>query len=1296
MEQVAIAPDFVANYPPRLQVIASAINDSKTTPHGIHLRWFNPKSIPRVSKVDLYRFNLSAWKKLIGGVFKESAIDLNASVKTNWAATNQHRQLKEINALLVTPVSGDKRCLIRLSEPAIAIQLNFKNSGSSKKVSLFHRSALIFTGSVRDGRLLEGPGITDILLRVPASEVRSIKVAYESAIMAELSESRTLLPITSISVPDTVDAAYKLAEPDVSSKLRNRFVEAESLDLFSKKYPPQQVKQLVDALSDHLLDSNPKRNIDSQFGTTATQVSIDSSLNLALLDPNIARLAGAYYTDQKAEGNKDWRYILRGSLKQGVPKYVAGYARSRKPLELPNLENSPIAKQLPGISYIDRKPVGRLGIFTDKKAEKSTDASTVMVDVDRIVGSRKTSLTPKRPALYAGEGAMLYTDTKRPIDSKSAYALHPIDLFGRVGKSVKTKTVKVQDLAAPIPPTQLAVRVDQQGFPWTDPADLQLDGKQGTITGTFCYGEGANTLSPDAANAQVHWFAGSAQNRPSDINAWNQLTSVKLKPPIKTTTKLSSAQELAGITLSVAEIKYIGESAAFAPRLSNATDNRELATEPQRTELLLDLALLEPDLLAGYKGVLNGTNFVVQSSTAGIAHGDDASADKSLCARLIIAADVSGAGVGTASLSLSAVSNLTLSQLNSLLQRGTPAAFDDHALLVDLSVRGRSLPSPIGGELAIDLHYELAGNNSEPIWSPVSSASGQRETLVARMVSEPIKSSGGARQWNVLARVRPIDYVKLRVSSKNAPEDRVTRVYPPYIFGPYKLGVGINADVRVDLAAAAKFENLSFCVAAVDGNGTTGPASSPFEARVIAPPPAPPSPPFPRDAGAAATTGFAGVPDQLRQSRVAVGWQPDNDASIRYELSRALDTSIIALDKSLWLAGGLPHQANYVSQSFTVPVTGSSALQNGLLRVDLNPSSSQTLQQLQSVQGGRISVHHQSQNTSLLQHHRIVSVKLHNDTVYCLCKTASDSRTVGAVDSSKSAKLSTAPDYSEVLADDDALQALADTRDDQGRAVLDAAFSVITSTPLNSTDVDSFHDAVPGPARNRYFYRLRNLVTSGAASAWSVPSVAFHSFAPAPERLQGLLLESNGNQWLISWDRPQDTIDRLEIATFDKNNVQISSYHADANEFIAAPRFMPGHMLLFDSPIELPVPDDATDNPDALLANWKVTFDSSTTPIAGRFTKRVEQADDNSRILRLSGFKTDNPLSIAIMATVSNGSTPMQTLSLTNPERHAVLIDALGSQSDAVNGIIRIEVRAAIDHNGVALRGVKTEVNFDA
>lgn len=1298
MTQIAIASDFVANYPPRLQVMASAINDAVTTPHGVHLRWFSPKSLPRVSKVDLYRFDPTSWNKLIGGALRTSTIDLSASVRTNWADKNQHRLLTEIDALLVTPVTDDKRCLIRLSEPAIAIQLNFRSERSSHRVSVFHRSAPIYEGSVKDGALVEGPGITDILVRLPASEVLSISVAYESAIMAELSESRTLQPIAGIAVPETVDAAYKLATPDVNSKLRNRFVQAESLDLFAKQYPPEQVKQLVDALSDHLIDKNPIRNIDSQFGASATQVSIGSSLNLALLDPNIARLAGAYYTDQKAESDKDWRYLLKGQLKQDVPKFVAGYARSRKPPELPSLDNPPVAKQLPGISYFDRKPLGRLGVFTDKKAEKNSSALTVMVDVDRIVGSNKTSLTAKRPALYIGEGAVIFTDTKRPIDSKSTYAVRPIDLFGRVGKPVKTKPVTVQDLAAPIPPTQLAVRVDQTGFPWTAPADLQLDSKGGNVTGTFCYGEGANTLSPDATKAHVRWYAGSAQNRPADFNSWNHLASVELKPPIETQTKLTSARALAGVTLSVAEIKFVKESAEFAPQLPVVADNRELASVPLRSELLLDRALLEPDLFTGYKGVLNGVDFIVQSSTAGVAHDDDASEDKSLCARLIIAADISNAGPGTARLSLPLVGNLTLSQLNSALQVGTPATFEDNALLADLSLKGQSLPSPAGGELAIDLHYEMAANSGEPIWSPTASsnASGQQETVVARLVSEPVRSAGGAQRWNVLVRLRPIDYVKLRISALKAPDDRDTRVYPPYVFGVFKLGIGVDADIRIDLDPAAKFENLSFCIAAMDGNGTTGPASSPIESRIIAPPPAPPSPPFPREIGIDAPAGYAGVPDQLRESRVAVGWQSEDEPSIRYELSRALDTSIIALDKSLWLAGGLPHQANYAAQSIDVSITGSSTLQNGLLRVDLDLSSQQTLLQLQTFRGGRISVHHLSQNSSASQYHRIVSVKQHNDDVYCLCKTASDARTYSRVDTSESASLTQAPDYSAVLADDNALKTLANTRDEQGRAVLDAAFGVITGTPLKATDADSFHDVVPGPARNRYFYRLRNLANSGAASAWSEPSVTFNSFAPAPEHLHGLLLESTGTKWLLSWDRPKDTIDRLEVAIIDADNLQINSHQSTVNDFVDAPRFMPGRIMLFESPIEIPVPDDATDNVDGLLANWKVTLDSSTTPLDGRFIKRVEQADNDNLSLRISGFKAANPLSFATQAIVSNGNTPVQLLALTNPERNAVLVDALGSQSDALKKIIRIQIRASIQHNGIWLRGVKSEVNFDA
>ena len=249
---------------------------------------------------------------------------------------------------------------------------------------------------------------------------------------------------------------------------------------------------------------------------------------------------------------------------------------------------------------------------------------------------------------------------------------------------------------------------------------------------------------------------------------------------------------------------------------------------------------------------------------------------------------------------------------------------------------------------------------------------------------------------------------------------------------------------------------------------------------------------------------------------------------------------------------------------------------------------------------------------------------------------------------------------------------------------------------LKTSEMTTYGDSVRGPALKLNFYKATHLASSNAASAWPEHSNAIQSFLRYPEALQNAALEQVGDQWLLSWDRNNSDMERLEISLSHADGFDEEIHHINATEFISSPRFLSDGTLLFDSPVKLPLDVNSPLSINNLLADWKITIDESANPLAGSFIQSIELDEAENFYLQLSGFKTDGPLGLGSKAFISHGGTTVQTIAMTNPERQAVLLEPLASTTDLLKGKLSVELRPGIEHNNIWLQGMKVEVEFDA
>jgi hypothetical protein len=363
-----------------------------------------------------------------------------------------------------------------------------------------------------------------------------------------------------------------------------------------------------------------------------------------------------------------------------------------------------------------------------------------------------------------------------------------------------------------------------------------------------------------------------------------------------------------------------------------------------------------------------------------------------------------------------------------------------------------------------------------------------------------------------------------------------TRFHAPNVMPIKEIGInGAPGAIQIAMLPGKRYTTLYLSATALDAAGKESPqVAAPFELKVVNPPPVvTPAAPYPASDGAGALYGEVSLPNHDAQSTVHLAWaaiHPPGSAGegVRYELARALDSSILASERDRWRRGGTaddyadlgivvePETIGHLQPGFSVDPA------RGTFQVKTKPLGEARLEGLVG-RSGRIRIAHtfahpngQDAYSKEVWHRLIKAVPSPGlaKALILLCQPFDelDETSLGEIADDAAFEAQATPDYSALLGkedQEDRLRQLADARytraepDMLGEGRNESAFGIVTGVPIAGTD---FVDTIPGIGRSRFFYKLRAVFPGEVRSAWSPASVAFRQLdlspAEAPEVIQ--------------------------------------------------------------------------------------------------------------------------------------------------------------------------------------------------
>jgi hypothetical protein len=303
-----------------------------------------------------------------------------------------------------------------------------------------------------------------------------------------------------------------------------------------------------------------------------------------------------------------------------------------------------------------------------------------------------------------------------------------------------------------------------------------------------------------------------------------------------------------------------------------------------------------------------------------------------------------------------------------------------------------------------------------------------------------------------------------------------------------------------------------FAVSTRDVRKNEGPLSIPVQVTAVKPPPAGrPSAPFlcgHPDAG----EGYASPPDRRGRATVCLAWEAgslDATDGLRYEVARALDSTLIATDRRNWLLGAEVESPVEAGLALNGQVTSVAYEErSGTHRVEVSAVLDDDVEAIRFI-GGRL-----AQNGSFFQ----ITKATAGDAGGLSLRL----RPMGQdTPSATSCTIQAPPDYAEVQGHVAALQQLAAKNED--------AFGLVTGVPISTMQ---FTDEIPGIGRNRYFYRVRAVDAAENKSDWSEVSVPFYQVDTTPPQAPYLLNAIGGERMAKLYWRNEPNQDIAEYRIY--------------------------------------------------------------------------------------------------------------------------------------------------------------------
>ncbi len=1194
-------------YPKRMGVSLCRSGESGASvgPTGQHLRWFVPKSegYP-VDGFNVYKLSRSAWNKLVSPNKLLKCIDLTKKDKgieesepigfDRWSDKEKIQSLDTVLSLVFPKKiilqktnkgitfenqrRGAKHVLIRCREPIIFLLIEMElpkpNRAAKETVKVFYKSAQIASKELDHRVIIEQPNITDILLPLKFVHLKRICYVTENSLIQVNEKERGSL-LRNMPIPSVVDEAYQLVAANMQEGLDNYFIKASTIDEFGKRYAPEHIQSLVNYLNQSLGHPDLMVDTQAQAGLSENQVSALDYLELAALDPNIARMLAVYTVDTDLSDNL---YIVEGVYST---KRIVGFCFSRGALPLPVIKNPITLTQLAGISYYGEKPLGSLGMSWDRNIQSYMEGfnAPVFADIARQSSGASQWVTKNKPQLVNSRSDFCFREQGLPLKVQISYIVSGIDLFGRKGEALESNKITLKNLAKPVPPKNIKAKINQKGYPWTQPSQRHFPNSlRGTVAISTEYGEIQHRASPDAYQLNCYWRTGSRSAQVRDVTAWNLLETLKIEPPMISGVVFEVNKSFTQFRFTVRRVDIRDQTAdnlkaqRLDPVLVEAADSNALQVEP-RVELLLDQALLEPGLFTGYVFSVDNMVFQVIESTAGLSFQQDNDPEKKMTARLLLRGakgDFPNLLNTVITVSSPSVDSISKMQIFQALSNNDSSQFNAISGLVRVSLNarlGEREAKSVGGELAIDFHYYNKALTSSglvatmPLNYNTTHPDKKQSIFVSKLVAE-LKLVGNEIEF--IVRLKPIEFLQLlliQFGDENI--ETVARYYAPYILSEMKLGLnGQDGNIKVVLSDDQRFETISFSATAVDKSDIeSSDVATPYELKIVNPPPnIAPTVPYPESGDSNTKKGFASIADVTGNAKVRIEWDTIVNAqgeasSVKYELARSLDKTIIATDLQHWIRGN-----NSVHHG-ALGITAGSEKQGALEESYTISSNQRTIQVttpvvtedmfvgLKETVKGRITIRHFVNGAVKRLHHKLLKVTYVDQKVQMLCQPhveiANDM--LGVIRANAAFTATALPDYSQVLNNDSALRQLADIKYNSGpmsgEGMNERAFGVVTGIPVSSL---TFVDTVPGLGSNRYFYKVRAVFSNNLKSAWSNTSVGFFqldlSVAEQPKWQRTLRIE---NDVIFFFTKPvRKGILGLRLLKLSQENQQITEWRS--------------------------------------------------------------------------------------------------------------------------------------------------------
>jgi len=377
--------------------------------------------------------------------------------------------------------------------------------------------------------------------------------------------------------------------------------------------------------------------------------------------------------------------------------------------------------------------------------------------------------------------------------------------------------------------------------------------------------------------------------------------------------------------------------------------------------------------------------------------------------------------------------------------------------------------------------------------------------IIATLMSDIYKHQN---QWQVLVRIgTKSSFLHTEVSVENS--DKVL------FFEPYSFDVSEKIN-KIQLQAKDAFKNVYFTANATDNakNKSSFSVIAQFiKTRNKNDKPLAPTPPYPC-ANPNAFISYLKLPNSEGISYFKVCW--NGSSEYRYEVGRALDKSIIASHRDLWLKG-LSYSSDNEQALALISLLSIGILNatNGTVEVSFTKDN---ISDPTIYLGGRLfqGVGRTKKSFEIV---KVSSEPINRFKL--LLRPMQKGEVPSNIFSCTIQKL---PDYKAILEDDIILKQLANLAPTDNMPHIPdglGAFNVVTGQPLR--DELSFLDEVPGLGSSRFFYKVRAVDGSENRSLWSGASVAVRQVdTRVPDAPIITFIEGQEQAAYIKWKNEND------------------------------------------------------------------------------------------------------------------------------------------------------------------------------